>query len=150
MFGLGLNGFRHQRPDVSQLVRRMPRLTLLQMNVSFQLVQADLVLSRGQARDLRTDFLILTQMSRMANGERSSLSRRALVAANKIMSMFHRRPDDERNGQLDRVIADCRRVAATVLGDVNKSGDSANRTTKVWGIGHWCAQPRMLNVILLI
>lgn len=107
------------------------------MNVSFQLVQADLVLARGQARALRTDFLVLTQMARMANGERSSLSRRALVATNRIMSTFHRRPDDDKSGQLDRIIKTCREIAAEVLGDVGVVGKPANKATKIWGIGHW-------------
>lgn len=107
------------------------------MNVSFQLVQADLVLSRGQAKALRTDFVILTQMSRVTDGHRSSLSRRALVAANGIMSTFHRRPDDESNGQLDQIIDSCRQIAATVLGDISAVSETANRSTKIWGIGHW-------------
>lgn len=107
------------------------------MNVSFQLVQADLVLARGQARALRTDFLVLTQMARVANGERSSLSRRALVATNRIMSTFHRRPDDDKSGQLDRIIKTCRDIAAEVLGDVSVIGKPANKATKIWGIGHW-------------
>lgn len=107
------------------------------MDVSFQLVQADLVLSHGQARALHTDFVVLTQMARVPNGERSSLSRRALVATNRIMSAFHRRPGDEQNGQLDRVIDECRAIAAEVLGDVSKVPKPSTRATKIWGIGHW-------------
>ena len=107
------------------------------MDVSFQLVQADLVLSRGAARALHTDFVVLTQMARVPNGERSSLSRRALVATNRIMSAFHRRAGDEENGQLDRIVGQCRDIAAEVLGDVSKVPSSAKRSTKIWGIGHW-------------
>ena len=134
MFGLGLNGFRHQRPDVSAFsgcgINK-------QMNVSFQLVQADLVLARGEARALRTDFLVLTQMARVANGERSSLSRRALVATNRIMSTFHRRAGDDKTGQLDKIVKACRDIAAEVLGDVSVIGEPASKATKIWGIGHW-------------
>jgi hypothetical protein len=107
------------------------------MNVSFQLVQADLVLARGEAMALRTDFLVLTQMARVANGERSSLSRRALVATNRIMSTFHRRPDDDKTGKIDKVIKTCRDIAAEVLGDVSAIGKPASKATKIWGIGHW-------------
>jgi len=109
------------------------------MDVSFQLVQADLVLARGEARSLRTDFLVLTQMARRPDGERSSLSRRALVAANRIMSSFQRRSDDHTSGQLDKIITTCRDIAAEVLGNVNVRGKTADKTTKIWGIGHWWA-----------
>lgn len=106
------------------------------MNVSFQLAQAELVLARGEARALRTDFAILTQMSRVAAGQTSSVSRRALVAANKIMSAFHRTAGDDEAG-LDRVVAECRKIAAGVLGDVEGAARPPNAETKVWGIGHW-------------
>lgn len=106
------------------------------MNVSFQLIQADIVLVRTEARALSYDFVMLSQIARMTNGKSSSLSRRALVAANEIMSTFRRRAGDEENGELERIISKCRDIATKVLG--NKSpGGSPSEDTKVWAIGHW-------------
>ncbi|WOO86295.1 Alpha-mannosidase [Vanrija pseudolonga] len=126
MFGLGLNGFRHQQPD---------------MNVHFRIDSADIVLARSEARSLYIDFKVLTQMARGPGTATSSLQRQALRAANDIMNVFKIAEGRENDDELDRVVAQCRAIAAGVIGrpndeelvkDTARVGDDA----QLWGIGH--------------
>ncbi|OCF39360.1 hypothetical protein I317_06845 [Kwoniella heveanensis CBS 569] len=130
MFGLGLNGFRHQRPD---------------MNVSFQLITADIVLIRSEARALQIDFQILNQLGNPPEGgESSSLSRRALRAANEIMNRFRRTDGDEEDGSLDETIRACREIGWEVLGPLDPESVKSlcthvqddDEEATIWGIGH--------------
>ncbi|WVF71778.1 hypothetical protein IAT40_006586 [Kwoniella sp. CBS 6097] len=130
MFGLGLNGFRHQRPD---------------MNVSFQLVTADVVLMRSEARALQIDFQILNQLGNPPTGsETSSLSRRALRAANEIMNRFKRTDGDDEDGSLDETIRACRKIGWEVLGPLDSESikslcthvQNDKEEAIIWGIGH--------------
>nr|XP_018263421.1 uncharacterized protein I303_03290 [Kwoniella dejecticola CBS 10117]OBR85579.1 hypothetical protein I303_03290 [Kwoniella dejecticola CBS 10117] len=129
MFGLGLNGFRHQQPD---------------MNVSFQLALADIVLCRSEARALQIDFQILSQIGTHPNSEGSSMSRRALRASNEIMNEFRRTEGDDQDGSLDRRIRRCREIGWEVLGALDEQGikelatsnHKAHDDARIWGIGH--------------
>nr|XP_019002605.1 uncharacterized protein I203_05090 [Kwoniella mangroviensis CBS 8507]OCF66066.1 hypothetical protein I203_05090 [Kwoniella mangroviensis CBS 8507] len=129
MFGLGLNGFRHQQPD---------------MNVYFQLAVADIVLIRSEARALQIDFQILSQIGTHPDSEGSSLSQRALRASNGIMNTFRRTDGDDHNGSLDNVIRRCREIGWDVLGPLDEQGvgklttrsDTSQKDARIWGIGH--------------
>nr|XP_019011845.1 uncharacterized protein I206_03951 [Kwoniella pini CBS 10737]OCF50626.1 hypothetical protein I206_03951 [Kwoniella pini CBS 10737] len=129
MFGLGLNGFRHQQPD---------------MNVFFQLALADIVLVRSEARALQIDFQILSQIGTHPDSEGSSLSRRALRASNDIMNHFRRVNDDDDDGSLDDRIRQCREIGWEVLGPLDEQSDQqadqddskARDDARIWGIGH--------------
>lgn len=107
------------------------------MNVSFQLAIADIVVDRSQARQLRIDFQVLTQLSRMENGGKTSISRRALHAANEIMNAFKRVDGDDHEGILDERIAHCQSIAATVLGQRGQASGDSSRQASIWAIGHW-------------
>lgn len=112
------------------------------MNVSFQLAIADLVQPRVNARALDIDFQMLGQIARTDEvGASKDLSMRALHAANDIMNTFKRTRGDEA-GELDEVVAKCRKIAAKVLGEVKGEGlgsDSGvpDDQLKLWAIGHW-------------
>jgi hypothetical protein len=114
------------------------------MNVSFQLVTADLVLQRSAAHALSVDFQILTQIARADRGESSSLSRRAFHATNEIMNMFQRVEGDE-NGQINEVLRRCSEISWEVLGPLDSEGiqklcthdPDCQPEAKIWGIGHW-------------
>ncbi|RSH94200.1 Glycoside hydrolase, 38 vacuolar alpha mannosidase [Saitozyma podzolica] len=122
LFGVGINGFRHQRPD---------------MNVSFKLASADLVLARSEARALQIDFKVLAQLARAEEGERWAVSRRALRAANEVMNAFRRSKGDGVTGELDLVVSRCREIARSVLGHIDKGVTSKpSRAAMIWGIGH--------------
>jgi len=143
LFGLGLNGFRHQQPDVSGLsplrlfrdpcVRPLP---LQQMNVSFQLAIADIVLVRSEARALFIDFKLLVQMAKIGEHQSLGISQKALHVCNEIMNHFHRSKGDE-EGKLDQVVKKCRELAASLLGDPNVNALVESPNAQIWGIGHW-------------
>lgn len=118
MFGIGLNGFRHQRPD---------------MNMRYQLILADLVLVRSEAVALQVDFQILSQIARAPDRDESSVSQRALKACNDIMNAFRRRDGDQE--LVDSVVDQCRSIARSVLGKMD--GTQPSGDAKIWGIGHW-------------
>ncbi|RSH89663.1 Glycoside hydrolase, 38 vacuolar alpha mannosidase [Saitozyma podzolica] len=119
LYGIGINGQRHHEPD---------------MNMLYHLTLADLVLYRSSAHALRHDFELLHQLARAENGERSSLSRRALKAANEIMNSFRISHDEE---DQDRIVAECRRIAGAVIGG-KASRHIADPTTtpQIWATGH--------------
>nr|XP_019042681.1 hypothetical protein I302_08386 [Kwoniella bestiolae CBS 10118]OCF21611.1 hypothetical protein I302_08386 [Kwoniella bestiolae CBS 10118] len=129
MFGLGLNGFRHQPPD---------------MNVYFHLAVADIVLIRSEARALQIDFQILSQIGTHPDSEGSSLSRRAMRASNEIMNQFRRTAGDEDDGRLDEIVNRCRKIGWEVLGSLDEQSlakltthtDVTEKDAKIWGIGH--------------
>jgi hypothetical protein len=114
------------------------------MNKHFTLHTADLVLPHSEARALRADFVILTQIARAPNSGASSSAAKALKAANAIMSTFRRRLGDVEDGSLDAVIQRCRLVAWKVLGPLDKKGIAKLRASqaevedvKIWATGHW-------------
>lgn len=105
------------------------------MNMLYHLTLADLVLYRSSAHALRHDFELLHQLARAENGERSSLSRRALKAANEIMNSFRISHDEE---DQDRIVAECRRIAETVIGrKASRQIPDPTTTPQIWATGHW-------------
>jgi hypothetical protein len=105
------------------------------MNMLYHLTLADLVLYRSSAHALRHDFELLHQLARADNGERSSLSRRALKAANEVMNSFRVSQDEE---DQDRIIADCRGIAGVVIGqNCCRHLPDPTRTPQIWATGHW-------------
>lgn len=125
MFGLGLNGFRYQRP---------------QMDKYFTLITADIFVSRSQARGLQYDFVILSQIARSGH---SSEQKRALKATQDIMSLWERTAHDVDSGDLARRIQKCREIGWKILGNLDEETLARSQTravpedTNVWGIGHW-------------
>jgi hypothetical protein len=119
------------------------------MNKYFTLHTADLVVPRSEARALKADFVILTQIARSPNAGASSSAAKALKAANTIMSTFRRTPDDVEDGSLDEIIQRCRRIAWKILGPLDKKGITKLRASqaelnnvKIWATGHWQVPPR--------
>lgn len=119
------------------------------MNKFFTLHTADLVVPRSEARALRADFVILTQIARAHNAGASSTASRALKAANKIMSTFRRNAGDIEDGSLDETIHRCRRIAWEILGALDSKGITKLRASQVelkdvniWATGHWQVRPR--------
>lgn len=114
------------------------------MNKYFTLHTADLVVPHSEARALKADFVILTQIARAPNAGASSSASRALKAANTIMSTFRRTPGDNEDGSLDEIIQQCRRIAWKVLGPLDSKGIAKLRASqaelenvKIWATGHW-------------
>lgn len=110
------------------------------MNKYFTLHNADLVVPRSEARALRADFVILTQIARAPNAGAA----KALKAANTIMSTFRRSPGDVEDGSLDEIIQRCRRIAWKILGPLDSKGITKLRANqaelkdvKIWATGHW-------------
>ncbi|WRT66773.1 uncharacterized protein IL334_003736 [Kwoniella shivajii] len=115
IFGIGINGYRHHEPD---------------MNMKYHLELADLVLVRSEAHALKIDFQVLKQLARAAEGERSSISRKALKAANEIMNVF--RIDSQE--VIDESIKQGRNLARSVLGsEVERLEDE---DVRIWALGH--------------
>ena len=114
------------------------------MNISFQLAIADLVLPRMEARRLDIDFQILRQIADTEEeGASRDLSMRALNAANEIMNSFTRMNGDADDGTLGDIVAKCRAIASSVLGNVLTEGETrsfqhvSDEDLKIWAIGHW-------------
>jgi hypothetical protein len=119
------------------------------MNKYFTLHTADLVVPRSEARALKADFVILTQIARSPNAGASSSAAKALKAANTIMSTFRRTPGDVEDGSLDEIIERCRRTAWKILGpldskDITKlrANQAELKDVKIWATGHWQVPPR--------
>ncbi|KAJ9125450.1 hypothetical protein QFC22_000411 [Naganishia vaughanmartiniae] len=129
MFGLGMNGYRHQRPDPNRY---------------FSLAFADIVLINSEAVNLELDFEMVRQVAQSADREHSSLSHRALRVANDMMNAFRASNHYQTEEQLSAAIEKCRRIAARVLGDMSeerrKTLCTASRESgpdaKMWAIGH--------------
>lgn len=143
VFGLGRGGFRHQPPAVSAVLEAV---TDLQLDVFYELHIADIVLVNEEARALRIDFQILTQMARVPGADTSPVSQRALKACNDIMNTFRRVDGDEADRSLvDAVVRRCRDLSQSVLGpldhDSQRSLAAYNpdcaANAKIWAIGHW-------------
>ncbi|WWC71170.1 uncharacterized protein I206_105123 [Kwoniella pini CBS 10737] len=115
IFGIGINGYRHHEPD---------------MNMKYHLASADLVQIRSEAHALQVDFQILKQFARSPEGEKSSLSRQALKAANEIMNVFSRDSEE----RIDESIRKGRTIAMRVIGA--SVTDMDDDETKIWAIGH--------------
>jgi hypothetical protein len=74
------------------------------------------------------------------------LGQRALKACDDIMNRFRRRAGDEDDNykKVDEMIQECRRIAWTVLGELDEEGlkkvcvfNKEDKEAKVWAIGHW-------------
>ncbi|WVQ85168.1 hypothetical protein IAT38_007333 [Cryptococcus sp. DSM 104549] len=117
IFGIGINGLRHHPPD---------------MNMDYTIDIADLILQRSEAAALRTDFQILHQLVRHPNGAQSSLSRRALKAANDIMNAFR----SDTPELIDTTVKEGRAIAAEVIGDSSKALEEDEDKLQIWAIGH--------------
>lgn len=97
-----------------------------------------------EARALRYDFRILTEVARHPDGRLQGLSQRALKAADDIMNTFRRRAGDTEDGFVDGIISKCRSIAWGVLGQLDEAGlqqvctrSNQPREGKMWAIGHW-------------
>lgn len=154
MFGLGMNGYRHQRPDVSSRGEGewsshgadiSTSILNSQPHRYFSLAFADLVLIRSEAVALELDFEIVKQVSQSADRQHSSLSHRALRAANEMMNTFRSSDSWKTEQELQQMIRECRDIAERVLGSM---GEERRRTlctsdrdsgpdAKMWAIGHW-------------
>jgi alpha-mannosidase len=147
MFGLGMNGYRHQRPDVSTVYAYLEEQAdeSFQPNRYFNLAFADIVLINSEAVELELDFEMVRQVAQSGDREHSSLSHRALRAANDMMNAFRASNHYKTEEQLSAAIEKCRRIAARVLGDMSeerrKTLCTASRESgpdaKMWAIGHW-------------
>jgi hypothetical protein len=142
-FGLGRGGFRHQAPAVSALLEAV---TDLQLDVFYELHIADIVLVNEEARALRIDFQMLTQMARVPGAETSRVSQRALKACNDIMNTFRRVDGDEADRSLvDALVRRCRELSQSVLGPLDHDSQQSlaaynpgcAENAKIWAIGHW-------------
>jgi len=146
MFGNPLGGGFEDVPDVrTSVLSCIHPSSPPQMNRYFALTHADIVLANSLSRALQTDFQILTQMAQREEPQSSSIARRAMRAANEIMNTFQRTPGDEQNGELDKVLKQCREIGFEVLGrldeaniaELAKEGATVGDDTQVWAIGHW-------------
>jgi alpha-mannosidase len=103
-------------------------------NRYYQLNSADLVVLNMDAWRVLWDFDTLHQLNNDLPGD-SSLSKRALWAANEMMNVFV-------EGDVDS-LKRCREVAEMVLGkewekDIEKDSKSADKQDgSLWGVGHW-------------
>jgi alpha-mannosidase len=147
MFGLGT--YRYQTPDVSQIWLWKHRSLVgridTQLERTFPLVSADILVPDLEARGLRYDFRILAEVARHPDGRLQGLSQRALKAADDIMNTFRRRQGDVQDGFIANIIQQCRSIAWDVLGDLDKDNlkkvcmrDTSPREGKMWAMGHWC------------
>jgi alpha-mannosidase len=149
MFGTGLNGYRHQRPDVSSRsslpVNYWLTVYLLQENIYFKLEAAHLLLQNSQAAALELDFTALRQISLSPDRVRSSVAHRALKACNDIMNKFKSSDHYETREQLVQLLRQCREIGWKVLGPLDDASrkklctwdDECGPEAKVWAIGHW-------------
>lgn len=147
MFGLG--PYRYQTPDVSGYCNpsSWPRKAHRhQLNRSFPLVAADIVVPNLGVRALKVDFRILTEVARHPGAKGMGLGQRALKACDDIMNRFRRVEGDEKNNfaRVDSMISDCRKIAWVVLGSLDDEDlqkvcvwATGAREGKVWAIGHW-------------
>lgn len=117
-----------------------------QPNRSFGLVSAALIHRNSKAFALEVDFEMLRQVSSIHNRDASSLSLRALNAANQIMSVFGSSDRFQSTEDTNAVLDRCRDIAATVLGKYEGEDrqklctigkDSIPKNVKLWAIGHW-------------
>jgi alpha-mannosidase len=129
MFGLGASRYLHPQTDRA-----------------FPLVGADIVLPNPHARGLRTDFRILTEISRHPAAQATGLAQKALTVCNDIMNTFIRL-DEETPEQLDALLQKCRKIGWKVLGELSeeqvkemtvwKAKTETERPAEIWAIGHW-------------
>jgi hypothetical protein len=111
---------------------------------------ADIVLINSEAVELELDFEMVRQVAQSADRDHSSLSHRALRAANDMMNAFRASNHYKTEEQLSAAIEKCRRIAARVLGDMSeerrKTLCTASRESgpdaKMWAIGHWYVRRR--------
>lgn len=112
----------------------------------YELHIADIVLVNEEARALRIDFQMLSQMARVPGAETSPVSQRALQACNDIMNTFRRVDGDEGDESLvDAVVRRCREVSQSVLGPLDHDSQQSlaaynpdcAANAKIWAIGHW-------------
>ena len=147
MFGVGIDNLRYTPPDVSSLSFIQPA-HVRQMERTFPLVKADLVVPNAALRALWTDFRILTQVARSPHNSITSLQPRALKACNDIMNTW-RQPQDGKGEEdpslLGGVIQECRDVAWEVLGSLSEESlkqlapykTGVQDPAMIWAIGHW-------------
>ena len=118
----------------------------MQMNLQFPILNADIILPHMAIRAMQTDFVILRQIAQSTQNKASDLPRRALKAANALVSAFHRVDGDEENPDLLLpVITECRNIAWEILGPLSDSDRAklapsdpkVQADAKVWAIGHW-------------
>lgn len=155
MFGVGLNGYRHQQVSTdASLDRRVHHSSLRVLpqpdpHRTFSLVSADLILLNSEAVALEADFIILRQIGAAEDRATSSISQRALKAANAIMSVFGASDHCEDREQVAELVKKCRAIAASVLGQMGAedrkklctADKGAAPDAKMWAIGHWFVFP---------
>jgi len=120
-----------------------------QLNRTFELVSADIVVPNLVARGLRTDFLVLTEIARHPDGRLQGLSQRALKACDDIMNAFTRFEGDEQGDRLvDDMLQRCREMAWQVLGRLDEGSlkkacarSPEKREARMWAMGHWYVCP---------
>lgn len=124
MFGLGSKQSRYQEPLKDKY---------------FDLVTADIFVSRSEARHLQYDFVILSQIARSGH---SSVQKRALKATQEIMNAWRRDEGDVESGDLAQLVARCRKIGWRVLGDLDPQSIARTQTNlagedvNIWAIGH--------------
>ena len=113
-------------------------------------MSADIVVPNLEARALRYDFRILTEVARHPDGRLQGLSQKALKAADDIMNTFRRREGDLEDGFIDDIIQHCRKLAWGVLGQLDQEGlkgvcmrSTEQREGKMWAMGHWYVLDRV-------
>jgi hypothetical protein len=99
------------------------------MNMAYHLNVADLAQVRSEAHALQVDFQVLNQIQREAGGDTSSLSRRAMKAANDVISAW------KTGIQVDERVRNCREITKRFFGST--TAHEVDDETKIWAIGHW-------------
>ena len=133
MFGVPWNGDIIMPPD---------------MNRSFQLASADLVVPNMDAWALMLDFQTLRELGDNLPGN-SILQNKAITVANAIMNAFDNTDPD--------TILKARKLAEDVFGEGwegkgEKIYTEGSRSTQIWGIVHchidtdWCVFVRLVGV----
>ena len=103
-------------------------------NRYYRLATADLVVPNMEAWRVLWDFDTLHQLNNDLPGD-SSLSKRALWAANEMMNVFELGDNES--------LTKCRKVAAEVFGidwdkDIQKDSEAAGKQKgTLWAVGHW-------------
>lgn len=77
--------------------------------------------------------------------DKSSVSQRALKAANDIMNMFGSSDNYHTDEEVDAMVQRCRTIAGTVLGPRDEESrkrlctfdPQSGADAKMWSIGHW-------------
>lgn len=120
-------------------------VSILQPNRTFTLASADLILLNAQAVALDADFDMLRQIGSTPTADSSSISQRALKAANDIMNTFGASDHCNSAEEVDDLVKRCRAMAARVLGRMDEEDRKKLCTfdkdcapdAKMWAIGHW-------------